>query len=121
MSRPTGSKPDPLHDLDARIKAARDRHDQATGDGASARSRDLGAGMRISVEIVAAIGVGTGIGIALDHWLGTAPWLLIVFFIVGTAAAFLNVYRVSMELDRQRQRRRQQEERAGDGHHGGAA
>ena len=70
-------------------------------------------GMRIAVEIAAAIGVGTAIGIGLDRWLGTSPWLLIVFFLLGTAAAFLNVYRVAQELDRQRQAERQSQRQSG--------
>lgn len=59
----------------------------------------MGAGLRIAVELLAAVMVGTGIGWALDIWLGTRPWLLIVFFVVGSAAGFLNVYRTAKELD----------------------
>jgi ATP synthase protein I len=44
---------------------------------------------------VAALIVGTGIGLLLDRWLGTAPWLMVVFFILGSAAGFLNVLRVT--------------------------
>lgn len=66
----------------------------------------MAAGLRIAVELAAAVAVGTGIGIVLDRWLGTAPWLLIVFFIIGSAAGFLNVYRVGQELDRRARERR---------------
>ena len=37
--------------------------------------------------------VGVGIGILLDNWLDTKPWFLIVFFLLGSAAGFMNVYR----------------------------
>ena len=114
MSRQPGSDPDPLRQLDARIRAAREKKQRKGGPGGAVRSRDLGVGMRIAVEIAAAIGVGTAIGIGLDRWLGTSPWLLIVFFLLGTAAAFLNVYRVAQELDRQRQAERQSQRQSGE-------
>ena len=32
--------------------------------------------------------VGAGIGFLLDRWAGTAPWLMVVFVVLGTLAAF---------------------------------
>lgn len=69
--------------------------------------------MRIAVELAAAIGVGTAIGVVLDRWWGTSPWLLIVFFLVGCVAAFLNVYRVAQEFEKDRKARKQ----AGENRH----
>jgi ATP synthase protein I len=46
------------------------------------------------VEVVSALVVGVGIGWALDRWLGTWPWLFLVFFVMGSAAGVLNVYRL---------------------------
>ena len=103
-----GKRPQPpLHQLDEKLRAARSKRE------AKARGRPnegLGIGMRIAVELAAAIGVGTAIGILLDRWLGTTPWLLIVFFIVGCVAAFLNVYRVAEDFDRQRRARKDADE-----------
>jgi ATP synthase protein I len=53
----------------------------------------LGLAFRIAVELVAALAVGLGIGWAIDRWLGTRPWGLVVFFFLGAAAGMLNVYR----------------------------
>lgn len=50
--------------------------------------------LRLGVEIVAALIVGVGIGLLLDRWLGTAPWMLLLFFVLGSAAGMMNVYRV---------------------------
>ncbi len=47
----------------------------------------------ISAHMVAGLGVGGGLGYLLDQWWGTSPALLIVFFVLGAAAGFLNVYR----------------------------
>jgi ATP synthase protein I len=44
--------------------------------------------------VVSALIVGVIIGSALDHWLGTWPWLFLVFFILGAAAGVVNVYRL---------------------------
>ncbi|MCR9257020.1 MAG: AtpZ/AtpI family protein [Alphaproteobacteria bacterium] len=48
---------------------------------------------RVGTELVSALMVGVGVGWLLDRWLGTKPWLLIVFFFLGAAAGVFNVYR----------------------------
>lgn len=53
----------------------------------------LAFALRIAVELVATLAVGLAIGWALDRWLGTRPWGLVVFFLLGAAAGILNVYR----------------------------
>jgi ATP synthase protein I len=51
---------------------------------------ELSAGM---LSFVVAIALGWWFGHVLDRWLGTAPWLTVVFVIFGLAAGVLNVYR----------------------------
>jgi ATP synthase protein I len=53
----------------------------------------MGIGFRIGVDVAAALAVGLGIGYLLDAWLGTKPWLLVLFFFLGAGAGVLNVYR----------------------------
>ncbi|MGH6952806.1 MAG: AtpZ/AtpI family protein [Alphaproteobacteria bacterium] len=53
---------------------------------------------RIAVELVAGLAVGVAIGWVLDRWLGTGPWLLVLFFFLGAAAGVLNVYRSAKAL-----------------------
>ncbi|MBT5654081.1 MAG: hypothetical protein HOI80_01090, partial [Alphaproteobacteria bacterium] len=36
---------------------------------------------------------GVIIGLMVDHFFGTSPWGLIGFFILGSLAGFLNMYR----------------------------
>jgi len=43
--------------------------------------------------MVAATFVGAGIGWWLDNRFGTSPWLLVVFFLLGSGAGMLMVYR----------------------------
>lgn len=92
MSR-KDSPPSP-DDLDARLQQARAKRSgtQEDQDRETIRS-GLGFALRLGVEIVAALAVGVGIGLLLDRWLGTAPWMLVVFFFMGSAAGFLNLYR----------------------------
>ena len=48
---------------------------------------------KIASEFVAGVIVGGGIGWAFDRALGTAPWGMIVFVLLGFAAGVLNVLR----------------------------
>ena len=108
--RPVSQDKGSLKALDRRLEAARSRHGRSgpgPSDGRPAGgSEGMGAGMRIAVELVVAVLVGTGIGIALDKWLGTQPWLLILFFLLGCGAAFRNVYRAGQEIERQAKERK---------------
>jgi ATP synthase protein I len=89
------SKPDSLSDLEDRLRRMREQEQDNRPAGARDDIRGaVGIAMRIGVELVAAIGVGAGIGYLLDRWLDTAPWLLVVFFLLGSAAGMMNVYRV---------------------------
>ena len=60
-----------------------------------------GFGFKISTEIIAALVVGVGIGLIVDKYLGTKPFGLIIFFIFGAIAGFLNVYRVVRRIEKQ--------------------
>jgi len=60
-----------------------------------------GFGFKISTELVAALVVGVGIGLIVDNYLGTKPFGLIIFFILGSFAGFLNIYRVMRRIEKQ--------------------
>ena len=95
-------KPPPsLEDLDARLRKARgDTSPAGETEGADQRApmRGLGLALRIGIELVVALAIGVGIGLLLDAWLGTEPWFMVVFFFLGAAAGFLNVYRTVSSL-----------------------
>lgn len=96
---PQHDKPDDLDALGNRLKRMRESR---AGRPEASRGGDprsgLNMAMRVGVELVAALIVGGGIGYLLDMWLGTRPWLLVVFFVLGAAAGMLNVYRVMAGL-----------------------
>jgi ATP synthase protein I len=88
-----------IDDLDARLRAAQARGFKPERGGPDSTSAGLGIGLRIGVEMVSAIAVGLAIGWGLDRWLGTKPWLMVVFFFLGAAAGMLNAYRASQGMD----------------------
>jgi ATP synthase protein I len=97
-----GEKP-PADDFDARLRAARGSYDARygkrdanAGKNAPRTSMEgVGYAIRLGAELVAGILVGVAIGYGLDYWLGTKPWLMIVFLFLGGAAGISNVYRVA--------------------------
>jgi len=91
------------NDFDARLQAARIREAVETGRdrtrNGAANNAGMGLGFRIAIELVVNIIVGTGIGYLLDWWLGTKPWLMVVFVFLGAAAGVVNIYRVAKGFD----------------------
>lgn len=61
-----------------------------TGEAIRAAAVLSGAGLTLA----ASVGIGALVGNWLDHRLGTAPWLLIVGFFLGTVAGFMELLHV---------------------------
>ena len=95
------AKPKSLEDLDARLKKAR-RAGRSTARRPATEAAEhhsaLGVAWRISIEMAVAIGVCSAIGYGLDRWLGTAPWLMLGFLVLGFAAGVRNVYRAAQKI-----------------------
>ena len=88
----------------ARLSGALDARRKSEGaTRAAAEKRAAGSssgyamGMRAASELVAGVLVGGVIGWQLDAWLGTRPWLMILFFLLGVAGAFWNIIRTAMK------------------------
>ena len=87
-----------LKDLKDRIKSAGSPN---ISEHKNKKESGAGFGFKISTEIIAALVVGVGIGLIVDKYLGTKPFGLIIFFIFGAFAGFLNVYRVMRRIEKQ--------------------
>ena len=90
---------------DYKLQKLKERIDTAetinTAPSKQKKQSGAGFGFKISTEIIAALVVGVGIGLIVDKYLGTKPFGLIIFFILGAIAGFLNVYRVMRRIEKQ--------------------
>ena len=55
--------------------------------------KKLGWASTIGTTLVAATFIGLAIGLYLDKKLGTAPYLMLVFLLLGIVAGFLNMFK----------------------------
>ncbi len=82
-------------DLDRRIANARAAEQVRSGDVRPAKGYSQGA--RVLTELIGAPLGGGILGWALDHWLHTSPWFLLIFIAVAIVVAFRNIFRISKE------------------------
>ena len=88
--------------LSARLKSLGQRLDQIGADRAAetgsaprqaTNSSGFARGFQLSSELVAGVLAGAGIGWLIDRWLGSVPWGMFVFALLGFTAGVLNVVR----------------------------
>lgn len=86
-----------LRRLDTALKRA--QADRADGDEhspqASRSVQGMAQALRLASEFAAGIIVGAAIGWGIDWLLGSSPWGLIVFLLLGFAAGVLNILRTA--------------------------
>ena len=58
----------------------------------------MGQGLKIAVDLVVGVAFGGFVGWWLDRYFGTAPWLMVVLFILGFAAGMMNVIRTARRM-----------------------
>ena len=86
-------------DFKTRLKIAKDRlQNQSKIKNNDQNSSFMGSAFKLGTELVSAVLVGTIIGFILDTWFGTKPWLIIIFFFIGSAAGMLNVIRTAKRM-----------------------
>jgi ATP synthase protein I len=61
--------------------------------------RRVSLGITIPTTFAAAIVVGVAIGYGLDKWLGTGPWLTLIFLGLGIAAGIREILSVLNKMD----------------------
>lgn len=80
-----------LKDLQEKIDRLQASH-RAPLSGDSSPS-PMGKYLTVGVELVSGILVGIGAGLVFDWLMNTRPLFLIIFFLFGSGAGMLNVYR----------------------------
>ncbi|MBN2644579.1 MAG: AtpZ/AtpI family protein [Desulfuromonadaceae bacterium] len=71
--------------------------------------KSLGFLSSVGICMVASILIGMAMGYCLDQWLGTKPWLLLIFLGFGIASGFRNIF-ILTERELKRQKRESQQE-----------
>tara|TARA_A100001011_G_scaffold396437_1_gene494305 strand:- start:722 stop:1006 length:285 start_codon:yes stop_codon:yes gene_type:complete len=87
-------------DFKTRLKIAKSKLRKNQFEDKDEKGIFMGFAFKLGTELVAAVGVGTIIGFILDSWFGTKPWLIIIFFFIGSAAGILNVIRVAKRMQK---------------------
>jgi ATP synthase protein I len=93
-------KPDDheANDLDGRIakaRAAGERHGSAAPSGGEDPGIEsaMNFGLRAGSQFVSAVVLGGGLGWAIDRWLGTKPFAMLILMVLMFIAAMANVWR----------------------------
>ena len=97
----TAPDPDRLTDLGKRLDDFQTKHEAGPRRKAPSQSQ---IGFRFATELFAGVVGGGGIGWGLDWLCGhfgfhTKPVLMILFFVLGTAAGIRNVMRAAKEIN----------------------
>ena len=84
-----------------RLKIAKSKIKKQVESDIEKKGTFLGSAFKLGTELVAAVAVGTIIGFILDSWFDTKPWLIIIFFFLGTVAGILNVIRTANRMQKE--------------------
>ncbi|SFJ02952.1 AtpZ/AtpI family protein [Albimonas pacifica] len=96
-----------LSDIDARLKAIRDRRTAETRPRRETHARWHGAefAWRMVIDLTAGIAVGLAIGWGLDELFGTGPLFMVVFVLAGFASGVKVMLQSAKELQSKNQAR----------------
>ena len=89
-----------LEELKARIERFKEtQSSRRKGEAGAARDAGaaLNAAVRLLAELAAGIAFGLFIGYWLDRWAGTRPLFIVLFLLIGLAAAVRNIMRGEMK------------------------
>ena len=88
-------------DFKTRLQIAKSKIKKQAQANDEKRGSFMGSACKLGTELVAAVAVGTIIGFILDSWFDTKPWLILIFFFLGSAAGMLNVIRSAKKMQKQ--------------------
>jgi len=87
-------------DFKTRLKIAKKNLNDEHSHESDKKGLFMGSAFKLGTELIAAVAVGTIIGFILDTWFDTKPWLIIIFFFIGSAAGMLNVIRAAKRMQK---------------------
>lgn len=77
--------------------------------------KSLGFLSSVGISIVASTLIGLAMGHYLDKWLGTEPWLTMIFLGLGIVSGFRNIYILTDRELRRQQHNDDDNQEDGDG------
>ena len=91
-----------IDEISTRLKIAKKNLDKYSPISSNSNNSSFGSAVKLSTELVAAVVVGSIIGFILDIFFGTKPWLIIIFFFLGSIAGIMNVIRSASLMNKKR-------------------
>lgn len=77
--------------------------------------KSLGFLSGVGISLVAATFIGLAMGYYLDKWLGTSPWLTLIFLGFGIVSGFRNVYILTERELKRQHKENEKDHKDGDG------
>ncbi|MCK4536963.1 MAG: AtpZ/AtpI family protein [Desulfuromonadales bacterium] len=71
--------------------------------------KSLGLLSSIGISMVASSFIGLFIGYSLDKWLGTTPWMTLIWLGIGIASGFRNIFILTRRALREQEQDQDQE------------
>ena len=85
-------------DFETRLKIAKTKIKKQVHSDSEEKGSFMGSALKLGTELVASVAVGTIIGFILDTWFDTKPWLMLIFFFLGSAAGMLNIMKAAKRM-----------------------
>ena len=85
-------------DFKTRLKIAKSKIKKQAQLDSEKRGSFMGSAFKLGTELVSAVAVGTIIGFILDSWFDTKPWLILLFFFLGSIAGIMNIIRAAKRM-----------------------
>ncbi|WP_221792183.1 AtpZ/AtpI family protein [Aquisediminimonas sediminicola] len=86
-----------LSSLEKRLQDTHHAEAIRTGKATQTPSKGYSQGNRVLAELIGGLVGGAIIGWSIDSLFDTGPWALLVMMMLGIAAAFRNIIRISQE------------------------
>tara|TARA_B100000123_G_scaffold18657_1_gene13272 strand:+ start:177 stop:470 length:294 start_codon:yes stop_codon:yes gene_type:complete len=88
------------NDFKTRLEIEKNKLKENINNNNQNRAKFVGGAFKLGTELLSAVLVGTIIGFILDGWFDTKPLLIIIFFLLGSAAGIMNVIKAAKEMQK---------------------
>ena len=102
MSDRPSEEPDPDRLMALEKRLAEAKAARAPKARIDTKAEQANLAWRMVIEMVSGLGIGFGIGYGLDVLIGTQPWLMVLFTLLGLAAGVRVMLRTAEEMNKER-------------------